>query len=184
VRGASHAGDALLSRDGGSNNFSLLDLSYTRYQTLSDIWSVKLAAAGQLASAPLLTSQQFYLGGAAFGRGFDSGVFSGDNAVAGSVELRFDQKLKYDYLKGFQLYAFLDSGMVWNVGDGWADAQSLTSIGAGMRLYLGGDLQAGVAIATPLSYRSPVNESRGSRILLSLSNSLKLCPDRVDMRCY
>jgi hemolysin activation/secretion protein len=184
VLGASHAGDALLSNDGASSRFSLLNFAFTRYQNHSDIWSIKMSAAGQVASAPLLTSQQFYLGGAAFGRAFDSGLISGDNGIAGSVELRFDQKLNHELFKSYQLYAFFDSGVVWNFGDGTDDIQSLLSVGAGVRLYLGGEMQAGVAIAAPVSYRSPINEGRGSRILFSLSNSLKLCPDRAQMRCF
>jgi hemolysin activation/secretion protein len=38
----------------------------------------------------LFTSQQFDLGGAAFGRGYGSAELSGDNGVAGSLERRFD----------------------------------------------------------------------------------------------
>ena len=92
ILGASHRGDDDLSRDGASSKFSALNFWFTRYQTLTDAWSLKLAAAGQTASGPLFTSQQFYLGGIAFGRGYGSAEISGDNGLAGSAELRFDQK--------------------------------------------------------------------------------------------
>jgi hypothetical protein len=46
---------------------------------------------------PGFHSQQFYLGGAAFGRGYGSAEISGDNGVANSLELRFDQKLNFRY---------------------------------------------------------------------------------------
>jgi hemolysin activation/secretion protein len=130
-----------------------------------------------------LTSQQFYLGGAAFGRGYGSAEISGDNGIAGSLELRFDHHLNYAYLKGYQLYGFVDSGAVWNVGYALADGLSLTSVGAGVRFNLGGELQAGIAVAVPLSYRAPDNESRSVRLLFSLSNAFRLCPDNVQMRC-
>ena len=87
----------MLSRDGASGKFSALNFWFTRYQTLNDAWSVKLSGAGQMASGPLFTSQQFYLGGIAFGRGYGAAEISGDNGIAGSFELRFDQKLNYRY---------------------------------------------------------------------------------------
>jgi hemolysin activation/secretion protein len=183
VLGASHAGDDLLSRDGASSNFSVLDFWFTRYQTLSDAWSVKVATAGQIASRPLFTSQQFYLGGLAFGRGYGSAEISGDNGVAGSFELRFDQNLDFRYLSGYQLYGFIDAGAVWNDGYGIGDGVSLTSAGGGVRLFLWDDLRADIGVAFPLSYRAPNNESRNARLLFSISNALKLCPERGQARC-
>jgi hemolysin activation/secretion protein len=183
ILGASHFGDDLLSRDGASGNFSVMDAWFVRYQTLSDAWSVKIAGAGQIASGPLFTSQQFYLGGAAFGRGYGSAEISGDNGIAGSFELRFDQKLNFRYLTGYQLYGFVDAGAAWNDGYRFTDGASLTSAGAGVRFYLGGDLQADIAVAFPLSYRAPDNTSRSARLLFSLSNAFKLCPERALTRC-
>ena len=55
-----------------------------------------------MASGPMYLSQQFYLGGLAFGRGYGAAEIGGDNGVAGSLELRFDQKLNYKYWTGFQ----------------------------------------------------------------------------------
>jgi hemolysin activation/secretion protein len=183
ILGASHFGDDLLSRDGASGNFSVMDAWLTRYQKLSDAWSVKIAGAGQIASGPLFTSQQFYLGGAAFGRGYGSAEISGDNGIAGSFELRFDQKLSFRYLTGYQLYSFVDAGAAWNDGYRFTDGLSLTSAGAGVRLFLGDDLQADIAVAFPLSYRAPDNTSRSARLLFSLSNAFKLCPQRSQTRC-
>jgi hemolysin activation/secretion protein len=183
ILGASHQDDDFLSRDGASSNFSVMDLWFTRYQTLSDAWSVKVSAAGQIASGPLFTSQQFYLGGAAFGRGYGSAEISGDNGVAGSLELRFDQRLNFRYLTGYQLYSFVDAGAAWNDGFGYTDGLSLTSAGAGVRFFLIGDLQADIAVAFPLSYRAPDNSSRSARLLFSLSNAFRLCPERAQARC-
>ncbi len=182
VLGASQADDPLASRYGASGIFSVIDLAFTRYQPLSDAWSVKLAAAAQFASAPLLTSQQFYLGGLAFGRGFDSGEISGDNGVAGTVELRFDQSVDYRVLKGYQLYGFVDSGAVWDTGGG-VGTLSLTSAGAGVRFYLKDEVQAGIAIAVPLEYRALTFESHAPRLLFSISSAFKVCPDQARMRC-
>jgi len=183
IFGASQQGDDFLSRDGASPKFAVMDFWFTRYQTLSDAWSVKMSAAGQIASGPLFTSQQFYLGGAAFGRGYGSAEISGDNGVAGSLELRFNQTLNFQYLTGYQLYGFADAGVAWNDGYSYTDGLSLTSAGAGVRLFLGGDLRADLGVAVPLGYRAPDNSSRSARLLFSLSNSFKLCPERTPARC-
>ena len=183
IFGASHFGDDFLSRYGAAGNFSVMDFWFTRYQTLSDAWSVKIAAASQIASGPLFTSQQFYLGGAAFGRGYGSAEISGDNGIAGSLELRFDQKLNLRYLTGYQLYGFVDAGTAWNDGYSYTDGLALTSAGAGVRFFLAGDLQADIGVAFPLSYRAPDNSSRSARLLFSLSSAFKLCPQRTQTRC-
>ncbi|MCG2626025.1 ShlB/FhaC/HecB family hemolysin secretion/activation protein [Bradyrhizobium sp. WYCCWR 13023] len=183
VFGASHVNDDLLSRDGASSNFSVLNFWFTRYQTLNDAWSLKLSAASQTASRPLFTSQQFYLGGAAFGRGYGAAEISGDNGLAGSLELRFDQKLNFPYWSGYQLYAFGDAGAVWNDGYRLSDGLSLTSAGAGVRFFLPQDLQADFGVAVPLSYRAPDNERRSPRFLFTLSSAFRLCPERGRNGC-
>lgn len=183
IFGASRFGDDLLSRDGARADFSVLNFWYGRYQTLNEAWSIKLSAASQTASGPLFTSQQFYLGGAAFGRGYGAAEISGDNGLAGSFELRFDQRLNFRYWRGYQLYGFADSGAVWNDGYRLSDGLSLTSAGAGIRLFLWDDLQADLGVAVPLSYRAPDNTRRDARFLFTLSNALKLCPERGRMNC-
>jgi hemolysin activation/secretion protein len=183
VLGASQDGDDLLSHYGASGSFSVLNFWYTRLQTINDAWSIKLASAGQFASAPMLLSQQVYLGGAAFGRGYGSAEISGDNGIAGSFELRFDQRLNYAFLTRYQLYGFVDTGAVWNHGFGISDGASLTSAGAGVRFYLRDQLEAGVAVAKPLTYAAPDNPNRAFRVLFSLTNTFKLCPGQAWMAC-
>jgi len=183
ILGASHRDDDYLSRAGASGKFSALNFWFTRYQTLTDAWSLKLAAAGQTASGPLFTSQQFYLGGFAFGRGYGSAEISGDNGLAGSAELRFDQKTSLQYLSGYQIYGFVDSGVAWNDGYRLRDGLSLTSAGGGVRFFLADGLQADIGAAAPLTYRAPDNPTRGARVLFSLTSALKLCPVRATTRC-
>ena len=178
IFGASQFGDNFVSRFGAVPNFSVLDFYYTRYQRLNEAWSARISMASQTASGPLYTSQQFYLGGAAFGRGYGAAEISGDNGLAGSFELRFDRHPNFRYLSGYQLYGFVDAGAVWNDGYRIGDGLALTSAGAGVRFFLWDDLQADVGIAFPLSYRAPDNETRRARLLFSVSNALRLCPER------
>ncbi|MBV9461243.1 MAG: ShlB/FhaC/HecB family hemolysin secretion/activation protein [Bradyrhizobium sp.] len=183
IFGASQFGDDFISRDGAAPNFSVLDFYFTRYQTLFDNWSAKFAMASQTASGPLYTSQQFYLGGAAFGRGYGAAEISGDNGLAGSFELRFDQRPNFRYLTGYQLYGFVDAGAVWNDGYRIGDGLALTSAGGGIRFFFWDDFQADLGVAFPLSYRAPDNTTRTARFLFSVSNALKLCPTRGTGSC-
>lgn len=183
VLGASDKSDPWTSVWGASPKFSALNFWFTRYQTINDSFSLKLASAGQVASGPMYLSQQFYLGGLAFGRGYGAAEISGDNGIAGSLELRYDHKLNYQYWSGFQLYSFVDSGLVWWDGLRPWDGTALTSAGGGVRLFLVGDLQADLGVAVPLGYRAPDNSARSARFLFTLSNALKLCPERAATRC-
>jgi hemolysin activation/secretion protein len=175
ILGASESRDPLLSREGASPSFTALAYSYTRHQQLSDAWSTRTSVAGQITSGPVLTSQAFYLGGAAFGPGY----YSADNGVLGSAELRYEQPLN-DFIKSYQLYGFIEGGMVWNTH---GDQQSLASTGVGVRVQLAHDLQAGVAFAVPLSYSSRTEEFRQYRVLFSVARILKVCPERPQMYC-
>jgi len=47
-----------------------------------------------------------------------------------------------------------------------------------VRLFHWDALQADIGVAFPLSYRAPDNSMRSARLLFSLSNALKLCPER------
>ena len=181
ILGASQRDDPLLSRSDGSGTFSKLTVFYTRYQPLNDIWSLKFSFAGQLASTALLASEEFYLG-APFGRGFWGSEISGDNGVGGSIELRFDQVLKSDFLKGYQLYAYVDRTDAWNFHSDGA-ALSLTLTGVGVRFYLPYDLQLGIEGAVPLDYRIPFDQPHDARAFFSISKTFKFCPGSQQMHC-
>ncbi len=175
--------DDFTSRYNASGAFSIINVAFNRLQPLSDAWSVRLAGAAQFASSPLFLSQQFYLGGSAFGRGYDAALVSGDNGVAGTAELRFDQRVGARFLERYQLYAFVDAGAVWDVDDDYG-ALSLASVGVGARLFLPGDWQAGVAVAFPVGYRTLDFETHGGpRLLFSLSETFKSCPRLGQFRC-
>jgi hypothetical protein len=47
-----------------------------------------------------------------------------------------------------------------------------------VRFFFWDDLQADIGVAFPLSYRAPDNPRRDARLLFSVSNALKLCPER------
>lgn len=181
--GASHKWDSFTSNPFAPANFTLGNFVAARIQKLNEFFSLKLAATGQLSSSTLLTSQKFYIGGPAFGRGYYSGDLSGDNGIAGSAELRFEYRFNDEIFKGYQLYGFYDRGMVWDrLGD--ADRFSMSSAGGGVRLYFAGQLYADLAIAAPLDLRTLNNPGLSPRFLFSVSKSFELCPEITQMRCF
>ena len=180
---ASKRGDPFLSRTDGNGTFSKFEFVASRLQKLNDVWSVRLATVGQLASTALLASQEFNLGGQLFGRGYETAEISGDSGIAGSVEIRFDQKLSGEILKGFQLYGFLDGGAARDFRGGRDSVASLSSAGGGVRFLFGSEIHADIGAALPLSYRSPSNADRSPRVFFVLSKAFKFCPERFQMRC-
>lgn len=180
ILGATRADDPLSSR-GISAEFAKVEGYYSRIQTLSGPWSLKLAAATQLASGPLLLSQQFYLG-AAFGRGFFGLEYSRDNAAAGSVELRYDHSLSWNFLNGYQIYGYLDHTSIWNIRDD-ARALTLSLAGAGVRFYLPSALQANIEVALPIDYSTQISLSERPRFFFGLSKTFKFCPENSRLSC-
>lgn len=183
IDGASRRHDPLLSRFDGSGDFYLLHGALTRYQGLGGNWSMKLAASGQLSSEALLISQQFYLGGAAFGRAFQSGWLAGDNGIAGSAELRYDYKLDTAFLRNIQFFGFVEGGAVRSYAAPKDIVQSLSAAGGGVRVQLTDSVEAGITVAAPLSYNSPSKGGRGASVLFSLSTALRACPERAGWQC-
>jgi hemolysin activation/secretion protein len=124
-----------------------------------------------MASAPLLQSEEFYLGGPLIGRAFEIRELGGDSGVTGLAELRFDGKPGIDRLKSYQLYAFLDAGIVWN-RDSIRD-QSLSSYGAGLRLFFEDEFSAKLELALPIDHHSPTDYDPGRKVFFSFSKSFK-----------
>jgi hemolysin activation/secretion protein len=174
VMGASHQED-WTSIYGASNDFTTVNLAYTRLQKITDIWSIKVATSAQFASNTLLLSQQFYLGSAGFGPGF----YSGDNGFSGVAELRLDQETNWALLKGYQVYGFVDGCQVWNAAGGRA---SLASVGAGTRFFVTDQLQAGLSVAMPI-YDSFGADTADFRVLFSVLNAFKMCPSKPELWC-
>lgn len=170
VLGSPNDGNAWLSRDRASEDFSLLGYTLTRHHRFNDVWSVRASLNGQLTNSRLLTSQQFQLGGPGFGPGY----FSGDEGLAGVAELRFDQPLPSQVLKSFQLYAFAEGGKVWDSDMSWSAAASLASVGGGIRFNFVRDTVLNVGIGVPVHVSSGL-ELPGLTVLLSFSSSLKFC---------
>ena len=147
---ATEPGDPLASRFDADGTFTTLNAWAQWSRSLGSGFSMRLAAQGQLASQPLLISEETSLGGTGFLRGYDWGERSGDEGIMGSAELRYDWNRPFDLVRNAQFYGFLDGGSVRNIDSDFGSG-SLASVGGGMRADLSDTLGAAVELAVPLS---------------------------------
>lgn len=146
--GATGADNPLASRDDGSARFTKAEASTSYDLPIGKRVALSLEAKGQLASQPLLSSEEMGLGGRRFLRGYDYREFSGDKGLAASAELRFEVG-EVGPFEDAELYAYGDAGSVGNYDDGRGSG-SLASAGGGLRLDVG-KLQAGIELGIPLA---------------------------------
>ncbi|MCA1481484.1 ShlB/FhaC/HecB family hemolysin secretion/activation protein, partial [Bradyrhizobium sp. NBAIM08] len=114
VMGASRSGSDELTNPGGQSDFTKATLEASREQGLTEEIGVQVAFAGQKSLDRLLSSEQFGYGGSRFGRASDFAEISGDDGVAGGMELRYGRDVELSWLQGYQLFAASDVGLVWN----------------------------------------------------------------------
>lgn len=158
IMNASTSSSPLLSRVGGSGEFTSYRVDVSRVQTIIPPLELVLSAAGQYSRRPLLASEQFAVGGTAFGRGYDPAALSGDRGVAASAELRYPLSLGFDFLDSVTPYSFVNTGHVRN----WTGTQlqgHLWSAGGGLRMNFFEGLAGHVEVSRPLTATIIDNDS-------------------------
>jgi hemolysin activation/secretion protein len=133
------------ARLGERRDFSKATFNFSRSQYLgawaTDSLGLYLAVGGQVADSVLPPSEKFFLGGTQFGRGFYSGELSGDDAIAGTIEVQWNMprtlpSYAYALPLDLQFYGFYDGGQVWDrpTADVRSDlGRHLESLGMGVR---------------------------------------------------
>jgi hemolysin activation/secretion protein len=144
ILGASAGGTSpTVARVGEQTNFQKFNFQLSRTQTLFYPWqgaSVGLMGlvTGQWSDSILPPSEQFYLGGAQFTRGYYSGQVAGDKALASTVELQLNTPIDLSGVGlsteiSSQFYAFYDWGEVWQ-NQASSLAPRIASTGGGVRV--------------------------------------------------
>jgi hemolysin activation/secretion protein len=167
--------DFLKSRTGADGNFRKIGFDYERFQRLGADFGITLGAAGQWTDEPLLSSEQFAVGGRRFGRAYEPAELAGDRALAFRMEPVYLGRTDNTWLSSYHLYAFYDAGKVWYTDAAPVPnrpAQSLASAGFGARLFSSDRVSATLELAKPLtrdvaSYQAD-NKGRRARILGSV----------------
>jgi hemolysin activation/secretion protein len=184
IWGASKANQVNLSRIKGDPEFTKWDFSYSRLQGITDKVSLYLAGISQYSYQPLLTSEQFTLGGVQYGQAYDPAELSGDKGIAGKLELRYNAAPGWAYLNNIQYFAFYDIGKINNIEpqsvNGLDQNVSAASAGTGLRVNFGPYLYGTGTLAKPLTRDVGTLNNRKIRAFFSLTLTGKMKPSAED----
>lgn len=158
------------SRIDGENDFTKMTLDLIRLQPLPNNFSILASATGQYSLDPLLSSEEFAIGGSAFGGAYDPAELTGDHGAAAKVELRWANDLGYQWLQNYQIYSYYDIGSIWqkNAPVGVIKHQSLASVGVGVRTNFNQHFSGLVEIAKPLTRKVAAEGNDDTRIFFDL----------------
>ncbi len=171
ILGARETGSGDLSRADGHSDFLKSEFSASRLQSITRNVDVLTSVAGQHSNDPLLSSEEFGVGGSGIGRGYDPSEITGDKGISAAIELRYTHAVPaIDAV--LQPYGFYDIGKVWNIDPSAKNRASLASAGAGVRLYSDHGWNADVLAAVPLTKpaQDPPGYANGNsaRLLMSV----------------
>jgi hemolysin activation/secretion protein len=156
VFGASANNSAVLSRKGGTTDFTKIN-GLARFITpVAENLSAVFTGQGQFSFSPLINGELISFGGLQIGRGYDPGGITGDHGIGGSAELRYDQALQDSILLSIQPYLYVDTARTWYIQRGAAldptlTDQSLVSIGGGVRTALPNNATLGLEVSRTLN---------------------------------
>lgn len=164
------SGSAGLTRSGGRSDFRKINLTAQRNQKLGDAHILVLAGEAQYSPDELLSSEEFGVGGKAYGRAFDSSEISGDSGFSVRAELQRILEVSQDGLDYAMIYGFGDYGAVWNYESGSRHGRrSLASAGVGVRFGLFKQFDANLELAKPFIAVPTSTLDRAARIFFNLS---------------
>ena len=129
---------------------------------------------GQWSDGPLLSLEQFRLGGQGSVRGYRQDQSTADSGVFASVEMRFPLLSIPEWDTTAQIAPFVDYGLGWNNGDqADPDPNDFLSVGTGLLWQVGERITARVDFGIPLIDSGPEGDSlQESGILFTISGEL------------
>jgi hemolysin activation/secretion protein len=156
--GASYRSDQFACKRQGADGSFAAWRADLRFSAIAPaLGTLALRLAGQLASAALVSSEQFAIGGADTVRGYFDAEASGDNALLASVEWRSPDLLRslLDQVaagNGLNAIAFVDAAKSHTLqpAAGQPSSVGLAGAGIGLRLSAGNGLRADLDLAWPL----------------------------------
>jgi hemolysin activation/secretion protein len=151
---ANQSSEFAFKRFSGDPNFVYLRATGAVETKLPGGWRAHLRLAGQYSPGPLVSNEQFSVGGVDSVRGFLEADELGDSGLSGSIELRTPTlfpKLA-PRVSQFYAFAFTDAGIVTieEALGGQARRADLSSVGLGLRLGAFDGLEAALDWAYPL----------------------------------
>ncbi len=141
-------------RFGAQSNFMVLRLDLGRVQKLKNGAELSARIEGLLGNQPLISDEQFTIGGADSVRGYLESAAAGDKGIRASIEARtrnlWVRKESPDH--ELKAHAFLEGGGVWTKMPlpEQDRREGLLSTGVGLRLKAGRHASLSVDVAQPL----------------------------------
>lgn len=163
ILGASSSEDPV-SRPPADGSFLTVRATADRVQPLGRGFDLYLAAGGQVADGNILANEEFGVGNANFGRGYDPSETSGRNGVGATAELRYTWRPNYRFLNSVRLHSFGDYGSVWIAEGESLIQEDLASTGGGVTLTFTPWLSASGELAVRLFQDLPTREDETNRL--------------------
>lgn len=157
-----------MTRANGDPLFFKATAEITRLQRLTDRLDVFVAAAGQWSPSALLASEEFGVGGSAYGSAYDSSEITGRQGIAARLEFRGNGLFGFSQV---QPYSFFDAGKVWDPDNASARDRinALSSAGFGLRATVNDILSGSVELAAPLTRKVGTADNKHPRLFGVLS---------------
>jgi hemolysin activation/secretion protein len=124
------------SRAGAAPDFTKLSGTIHYLAPLAGALNVLISGQAQYSFSQLMAGEEIVFGGTRIGRGYDPAAIAGDHGLGGSLELRYDHRLTNSAVQMLQPYLAFDAAQTWNRIAGGTTNQSLSSVGAGLRVYI------------------------------------------------
>ena len=168
---STETGSRKLTRTRGHSDFIKVTGEALRLQQLAPSWMLLGAFSWQYSFEKLLASEEFGVGGAQFGRAYDSSEITGDQGLAFKLELQKAFQPKKKYFRDLQAYTFFDYGKVWSRYENTAGSKSdaLYSMGLGIRFNLTDVISGYVEWNKPLGQEVSSEGNTDGRAFFSLS---------------
>ena len=177
-RGFSALGAEGESRQNGSLDYTTIEVELAREQYLGNAaagaWTFDASLYGQIALASGQLYKQCLFGGRSYGRGFESGVLTGDHCIKFRGGPVWKQNVQFGWRDDplvVSLTAFVDAGVVWKRGRlDVAEAREAhaVSTGIGASFQLGTRFSGGVELSRQLMLSNGSPE-RGATVLGSVA---------------
>jgi hemolysin activation/secretion protein len=170
IFGASDKGDANMTRADGDPQFFKLTMEVSRLQRITSIFDAYVSVAGQRSNDDLLASEEFGVGGINYGSAYDSSEITGEDGLAGRLELRANNPIQTP-ADMIQVYGFYDIGKVWDKDNTVAEdrQRSIASTGLGLRASINENFAGTVEVAKPLTRKVGTEGDREPRVFGSLT---------------
>jgi len=146
------SGDLLASRPDASGRFTKASFALQVAGQLSGRTTLRGIAIGQYSNRPLLSAEEFSLGGNRVGRAYRFNAETGDRGAAGGLEISYRLGKARSDRANTELFAFADAGVAVDMKSALAPKQehSVGSAGVGTRFAIGGTTVA-VEAGLPLN---------------------------------